>query len=319
MCTAVWFVDADGNFYMGRNLDWGCGYGQKVVVTPRGWTWKARHAGTVVATSAIIGMGVLSQRTTGLPLYFDCANEAGLMVEGLSFAAGFAHYYKPEAGKTNVTSYELPLWLASRFATVEEVEQAAQDLVITDDQSSPEFAPTPLHWIVADKNSAIVLEQDAKGLHVYKDGFGVLTNQPGFGFHEQNMRNYIALTNQWPGNKTLGSQKVTPLGVGPSIIGMPGDTSSISRFVRVAFLNANYPAQNGEKDNITRLFRTLGSVGMVKGLSKMADGSFEYTIYTAGWSSRSHTYYYSTYDDPAIRAVRLDDKKASASAPFLTE
>lgn len=128
MCTAVWFVDDDGNFYMGRNLDWGTGYGQKVVVTPRNWSWTSCHEGEIRTKSAIIGMGVLSNGTTGLPLYFDCANEDGLMVAGLSFVAGFAHYAKPVSGNTNVSSFELPLWLTSRFTTVAEVEDAATSL-----------------------------------------------------------------------------------------------------------------------------------------------------------------------------------------------
>lgn len=312
MCTAVWFVDKNGNFYMGRNLDWDCGYGQKVIVTPRHWSWDSRHVGVQRTDSAIIGMAV---QVNGLPMYFECANEKGLMVEGLSFAAGFAHYAKPQSGKTNVASYELPLWLTSNFTTVDEVEKAAANLVITDDQSDPHFAPTPLHWIVADKNRAIVLEQDEKGLHLYHDGFGVLTNQPGFDFHRQNMRNYVALRSQWPGDRVMGTEKLTPLGVGPSIVGLPGDSSSISRFVRVAYLNASYPAQEGEKDNVTRLFHTLGSVSMVKGMTAMANGHYEYTLYTAGWSSATHTYYYSTYDDPAIRSVALNDQLATAKEP----
>ncbi len=312
MCTAVWFVDQDGHFYMGRNLDWGCGYGQKVIVTPRNWSWSSRHVGDQCTHSAIIGMAV---QVNGLPMYFECANEGGLMVEGLSFAAGFAHYQKPQNGKTNVASFELPLWLTTNFTSVDEVEKAAQDLVITDDQSDPQFAPTPLHWIVADQTRAIVLEQDENGLHVFHDGFGILTNQPGFDFHRQNMRNYIAVRSAWPGDRMMGTEKLTPLGVGPSVVGLPGDTSSISRFVRVAYLNASYPSQKGEKDNITRLFRTLGSVSMVKGMTQMADGNYEYTLYTAGWSSATHTYYYSTYDDPAIRAVAMTEQRVNANSP----
>lgn len=205
----------------------------------------------------------------------------------------------------------------SRFTTVAEVEDAATSLTIIDDQSSPQFAPTPLHWIVADRTRAIVLEQDQSGLHVYHDGFGVLTNQPGFDFHRQNMRNYMALSSTWPDDVQMGSQKLTPLGVGASLIGLPGDTSSISRFVRAAYLNAHYPAQKDEKSNVSPLFHTLSSVAMTKGLSHMADGSYEYTIYTGGWSSKSKTYYYSTYDDPAIRAVKLDEAHATADQPTM--
>lgn len=312
MCTAVWFVDGDGHYYFGRNLDWGYGYGQKVVVTPRGWQWRSRREGMVTVGSAIIGTAVLLD---GMPMYFDCANERGLAVAGLSFAAGFAHYLPAQKGRTNIASFELPLWLTSCFSSVDEVEQAAARLVITDDQSSPRYAPSPLHWIVADGDRCVVLEQDDTGLHVYHDGFGVLTNQPGFDFHRQNMRNYMALSDPWPASRDMGSESVSPLGVGTGLLGMPGDTSSASRFVRAVFLNTNYPRQSGEKDNLTRLFRTLGSVAMVKGMSKMADGRYEYTLYTAGWSSATRTYSFSTYDDPTIRAFRLEDLEDGISLP----
>lgn len=317
MCTAIWFKDPQGNFYMGRNLDWGHGYGQKVIVTPRGWSWQSCHEGLLTTRSAVIGMAVFSRGSEGLPLYFDCANEDGLMVAGLSFAAGFGKYRKAEVGRTNVASFELPLWLTTRFSTVAQVEEAARDLVITDDRSSEQFAPAAMHWIVGDKTGAIVLEQDTHGLHVYHDGFGVLTNQPGFDFHRQNMRNYLGLSNTWPGEGTMGSEKLTPLGVGASSVGLPGDVSSISRFVRAAYVTSHYPDQSGERDNITRLFRTLGSVAMAKGMAQMADGASEYTLYTSGWSAAERTYYYSTYDDPAIRRVTLDGVRADGGRPVV--
>ena len=89
--------------------------------------------------------------------------------------------------------------------------------------------------------------------------------------------------------------------------GIPGDYYSPSRFVRLAYLNANYPEKETEQENVTRLFRSLEGVSMVEGASRMADGDFEITIFTSGFSAGTNTYYYSTYNNPAIRAVAMGD------------
>ena len=87
---------------------------------------------------------------------------------------------------------------------------------------------------------------------------------------------------------------------------LPGDFSSPSRFVRAAYFNAHYPACASEKENVARLFDTLQGVAMIKGGAKMADGDFEYTVYTGGFSEASKTYYYRTYDDLTLHSVSLD-------------
>lgn len=303
MCTAIRFTDDEGNVYSGRNLDWGCGFGQVPVAVPQGWQWDARHLGAQKTQYPVLGMGILEG---GMPLYFDAANDQGLYCAGLSFAAGFADYVKPVDGKINVASFEIPLWIAGSFATVDEVEKAVESLVVTDDHFAPSMPPTPLHWFVADKERSIVIEQMADGLKIHHDGFDVLTNQPDFGFHCNNMRNYMHLDTEWTPDMSLRDAKLSALGVGPSMIGLPGDPSAISRFVRIATLNGHYPDEQGEQANVTRLFRSLGAVSMVKGYCKQESGNFEYTLYTGGFSSATQTYYFSEYDNPALRAVSID-------------
>ena len=117
MCTGVRFSDANGNMYFGRNLDWSVGYGQRVVVTPRGYKYKSAFLGEMANSPAVIGMGIVAENT---PLYFDCANEHGLAVAGLNFP-GYASYAASAVeGKTNIAAYEFPLWVALNFKTVDE-------------------------------------------------------------------------------------------------------------------------------------------------------------------------------------------------------
>lgn len=303
MCTAVRFCDPEGRLYCGRNYDWGCGFGQGPVAVPANWEWQSRHLGPIKTVSGLIGMGIVQQN---MPLFFDCVNEDGLYCAGLSYAGGFGVYVDPVEGKTNVASFEIPLWVCSQFTTVDEVEKAMGDLVITNDSFSAELTPMPMHWFIADKDRSIVVEQAANGLTVSHDGFDVLTNQPEFKFHCENMRNYLHLDTAWTPDVTMRDAKLSALGVGPSMMGLPGDPSAISRFVRVAILNANYPDERGDKANLTRLFRTLGAVSMVKGYCRQENGNFEYTNYTGGYSAATKTYSYSTYDDPSLRSITFD-------------
>ncbi|MBO9568946.1 MAG: choloylglycine hydrolase [Cellulomonas iranensis] len=304
MCTGIRFTDAEGHGYLARNLDWTTGYGQRVVVTPTGYAPRSPFGAVPDVRHAVIGMGIVEE---GMPLYFDCGNDAGLAVAGLNFP-GYADYAPgPRDGATNVAAYELPLWVCSQFSSVDEVVAAAQDLVIVDKPINDRFPSSMLHWIVGDADRAIVLEQTADGLHVHDDDVDVLTNQPGFGWHHENLRNYLNASPAFPEEVVLTRARLHPFGSGAHMRGIPGDYSSPSRFVRVAYAHAHHPVRATEEENVVRAFRTLQQVQMLDGSAAMESGEFETTIYTGLFSSRTSTYYWYTYDDLTIRSVALAD------------
>ena len=84
MCTGIRFTDGQGNMYFGRNLDWSCGYGEHVVITPTGWSPNSPFGAIDAISRPVYGMGIVAENT---PLYFDCANDAGLAVAGLNFGS----------------------------------------------------------------------------------------------------------------------------------------------------------------------------------------------------------------------------------------
>lgn len=310
MCTSIRFSTRPGYFFFARNLDWSCGYGQKPLVVPRNYAYESAFCGTVDSGYAIVGMGVTAPRMAGspeIPLYFDCANEAGLAVGGLNFP-GYAEYeHEPREGRVNVAAYEFPFWAARSFATVDEMERALSGVAVVGAPVNEKYPVSYLHWMVADKDRSIVVECMADGLHVYPNDADVLANQPTFPWHRENLRNYLTCSNAFPSSVSWGAASLSPYGAGAGMRGLPGDYYSPSRFVRAAYLNAHYPQQDDERENVTRAFRTLGGVSMVKGAAVMGDGQSEYTVYTGGFSSETKTYYYSTYEDPAIRQVRMED------------
>lgn len=305
MCTGVRFSDNDGNMYFGRNLDWTEGYGQKVVLTPRGYKYQSAFLGEMESKNgAIIGMAIVVENT---PLYFDCANEDGLAVAGLNFP-GYAHYEKDAVeGKTNVAAYEFPLWVVMNFSTVDEVEEALKNTAIIAKPINEQFPVSELHFIIGDKDRSIVVEYTEKGMEIFKNDVDILTNQPGYGWHQENLRNYMNLEPKHPAEVKWGKAKMVPFGSGSMMRGLPGDYYSPSRFVRVAYLNTHYPTKDNEDENVMRLFHTLTGVAMIDGAAAMDGENYEKTIYTGGYSTASKTYYYSTYDNPAIMHVSMDD------------
>lgn len=305
MCTGIRFSDGHDNLYLARNLDWTSGYGQQVVVTPTGYAPRSPFGAVPGIRHATIGMGIVED---GTPLYFDCGNDAGLAVAGLNFP-GYAVYAPgPVEGATNVAAFELPLWVCSQFASVDEVEAALSDVVIVDRPINDKYPSSLLHWIIGDARRSIVVEHTRDGMQVFDDDVDVLANQPGFAWHHENLRNYLNTSPEFPEDIELGRARLAPFGSGSHMRGIPGDYYSPSRFVRAAYVNDHYPTKESEEENVSRAFHTLQQVAMVDGCAAMGSGEFETTIYTGLFSSRTQTYYWNTYDDPAIRSVALADR-----------
>ncbi|WP_336708323.1 choloylglycine hydrolase [Oerskovia sp. USHLN155] len=304
MCTGIRFSDGQGSVYLARNLDWTSGYGQQVVLTPTGYAPRSPFGAVPGIEHATIGMGIVEEDT---PLYFDCGNDAGLAVAGLNFPGYAAYAPGPVEGSVNVAAYEFPLWVCSQFASVDEVEAALAHVVIVDKPINDKYPSSLLHWIVADGERSIVVEHTSEGMQVFDDDVDVLTNQPGFAWHHENLRNYLNTSPEFPPETELGRARLTPFGSGSHMRGIPGDYYSPSRFVRAAYVNAHYPTKGTEAENVSRAFHTLQQVAMVDGCAAMGSGEFEITVYTGLFSSSTATYYWNTYDDPAIHSVAMAD------------
>ncbi|MEE1296219.1 MAG: choloylglycine hydrolase [Bifidobacterium sp.] len=308
MCTAVRFTDGEGHMYFGRNLDWAFDYGEKIVYTPKDYAWSPAF-NAEDRNHAVIGVGIVVEDT---PLYFDCANDAGLAVAGLNFP-GYAKYADDSVNfTTNVAAYEFPLWVARSFTSVDEVAEALKNVTIVNKAINDQYPVSMLHWFIGDATRSIVVEYTADGMHVYDDDVDVLTNQPGFEYHRENLINYVNADPKPIDSAKWGGADLKAWGAGLSAHGLPGDPNSTSRFVRAAYSNGHYPQQEGEQANVTRLFKTLSSAAMVEGNSMMDNGKFEKTIYTSGFSGATDTYYMSTYDDPTIKAYPVSGFDASS-------
>lgn len=299
MCTAIRFTNDDGALFFGRNLDWAKSYGETILATPRNYSYDyALAAPERKQPYAVVGVGCVMDDK---PMYFDCANEAGLAVAGLNFPRCGAFPHRPIEATHNVATFEFPLWIARNFSSTEEAKHALDNTTIVS-LAQPDRPESLLHWMIADNTRSIVVESTQKGLHVYENHADVLTNSPELPWHIANLNNYLHTTNEDEQPTYWGAQQLQAWGIGSGMQGIPGDASSPSRFVRAAFVNAHHPSKQSERENIARLFRTLAAVQVTEGTAKTSSGRLEKTRFTSGFSGATKTYYTNTYDEFEIRS-----------------
>lgn len=299
MCTAATYRTQD--FYFGRTLDYEVSYGEEITVTPRRFPFRFRAGEALEEHYAMIGMAHVAN---GYPLYYDAVNEKGLGMAGLNFV-GNAVYHRPEPGRHNVETYEFIPWILGCCATVAEARTRLDRLNLTGGSFSAALPAAQLHWIIADSDGAIVVESVEGGLRVYDNPAGVLTNNPPFREQLFNLNNYMALSPRQPQNHFSSKLNLAPYGRGMGALGLPGDLSSQSRFVRAAFVRLNSISGDSEEESVSQFFHILNSVDQQRGCCEVGPGAYEYTIYTSCCNADRGIYYYTTYDNHQISAVDL--------------
>lgn len=317
MCTAVTYRTK--NHYFGRNLDLEYPYRETVVITPRNYPFHFRRATSLPRHYAMIGMATVAE---GYPLYYEATNEKGLSMAGLNFPQNAE--YKPEAvGKDNITPFEFIPWVLGQCETVAEAEMLLSRINLVNVPFSEQLPLSPLHWIISDRDRSVVVESVKEGLKVYDDPVGVLTNNPPFDFHMYNLRNYLNISNIQAENRFSSKIDLTPYSNGMGAMGIPGDWSSASRFVRASFVKLNAISGDSEEESVCQFFHILSSVAMPRGCVRMRADEYEITLYSCCCNTDKGIYYYTTYENSQITAVDMHrenlDSDRIVSYPLTTE
>ena len=299
MCTAATYKTKD--FYFGRTLDYEFSYGSEIAVMPRNYPINFKFAGTYARHYAIIGMAHI---VGDFPLFYDAVNEKGLCMAGLNFV-GNAYYRDEIKGKDNVAQFEFIPRILSCCATVDEAKRLLENINITDTPFSDELPVAKLHWIIADKNGAITVESVKDGLKIYDNPVGILTNNPPFDEQMFRLNDYMHLSPRQPENTFSDKLSLETYSRGMGALGLPGDLSSQSRFVRVAFIKMNSVSGHMENESVSQFFHILGSVDQQRGCCEVAKGKYEITIYTSCCNADKGIYYYTTYENHQITAVDM--------------
>ncbi len=279
------------------------GYNEGVVITPRNFPFAFRYEKALDAHYAIIGMAAT---VNDYPLYFDATNEKGLSMAGLNFPENA--YYPPYAkGKTNIAPFELIPYLLGICANVEQAIKILEKVNVVKCDFSNALPTTPLHWLISDKDQSVVLEYTKSGVQIWDNPFGVLTNNPTFDFHLANVSNYMHLHPGAAENRLSANLPLGNCSLGMGALGLPGDFSSVSRFVKTVFVKENSLCDGSEAESVNQFFHILQSVAMPKGCVLTPGGEYEYTRYSSCCNTDTQTYYYTTYQNRTIQSIRLQN------------
>ena len=303
MCTSIALTTKDT--YTGRNLDLEYAFGEKVVITPRQFPLQFHKMPALETHQAIIGMASVAE---GYPLYAEGVNESGVYMAGLNFPGNA--YYPPEgeAGEA-LAPYELIPWLLGTCKTAAEAAEHMKRIPLLGVPFRPDMPLAPLHWHIADRRGAFVAEPMEDGVKVYPDPVGVLTNNPPFPFHRINLTQYRGLSAAQPDNTLDPALELPTFGQGMGAIGLPGDWSPASRYIRTAFCKRNSVCENSEESSVSQFFHLLDTVAMPRGAVRTPEGNCDITRYSCCINTATGTYYYKTYDNCAITAVALTEER----------
>ena len=299
MCTAATYQTK--GFYMGRTLDYEFSYGDEITVTPRNYEFQFRHMGSVYSHYAMIGMAHVAG---DYPLYYDAMNEKGLGMAGLNFV-GNAVFQEVDDTRNNVAQFEFIPWILCQCATLEEAKKLLSRMNLVGTPFSPQLPTAQLHWLIADKTGSLTVECMADGLHIYDNPVGVLTNNPPFDKQLFHLNDFMHLSPKQPENTFSQDLNLQSYSRGMGALGLPGDLSSASRFVRVAFTKLNSRSGNSENESVSQFFHILGSVDQQRGCCEVANGKYEITLYTSCCSADTGIYYYTTYENHQISGVNM--------------
>ncbi len=301
MCTAINKNTSSSHFF-GRNLDFNFNYDESIVIVPNNYPIKFKHLPTMNYHYPIMGIGIIQD---DYPFFFDCINDQGLAFAGLNFPNN-AKFFDVDESKINVAPYELPLYFLSQFKTVKQVKEQLKKINIANTPFSNKLPLATLHYIIADKNECIVIEQTKDGLFVYDNPYGVLTNNPPFTYHIANLSNYMNITNKEVINRFAPNLELDIYGKALGAIGLPGDSSPTSRFVKATFLLNNIRFNNNDDFNVNQMLHILNNVSTLKGETLLSDNSEEVTIYSSMYNLDQKQLFIRTYENNQISKFSLD-------------
>ncbi|MFG1344475.1 choloylglycine hydrolase family protein [Xanthobacter autotrophicus DSM 431] len=309
-CTSFIIHTTEGGIVYGRTMEFGFRLKSEAIVIPRNlamtatgpdgkpgaMTWKTKYAAT--------GLNAF-----GIPVLTDGMNEKGL-AGGILYFPDYAGYADPAKvdPKTALAPWDVLTWALTNFATVAEVKAALSGISVVDLKEPTMGITPPFHYTLHDASGAsLVIEPVGGTLKVYDNPYGVMTNAPGFDWHLTNLRNYVKISPFNAEPLKLDGQTIASFGQGSGLLGIPGDPTPPSRFVRALGYVASVERKPSGIQSV-RLAEHIANnfdipVGWIRDGKSTA--ALEYTQWTAVADLANKRYYVKTYDDPVLRGIDL--------------
>lgn len=294
MCTGITY-----KHYFGRTLDVKGSYDEVITITPRYYTFVFKEVNHMKSHYAMIGIAKIID---DYPLYFDATNEKGLSMAGLRFTE--ARYKNYQRSMDNITPFEFIPWILGQCSCVEEAKILLKRMNLVNLPFNEQIPLAPLHWIISDQGQSITVECLESGLKVYDNDIGVMTNDPVFNIQRFILNNYMHISRENPKNTFSDKIQLKAYSMGMGGLGLPGDTSSLSRFVRATYTKLNSVCMDNEYDEINQFFHILGSVKQIKGCV-LVGKDYEITRYTSCCNMKKCIYYYTSYDNQQIIGIDM--------------
>ena len=310
-CTGGQIKATDNSVVFGRTLEFAKNLNSDVIVIPRQFflhassptnqpamTWKSKYA----------AVGTNAENT---PIIVDGLNEKGLAVGSFYFPgmAGYQEVSGDEVSKS-LSSIDLGIWLLTNFATIDEVKEGLKQIKVSKAQFTPWNMTLPLHYIVTESSGKSIVIEYIKGeMHLYDNPIGVLTNTPGFDWHLMNLNNYINLSKKGVNGFDMGSLHLESTGAGSGMLGLPGDFTPPSRFVRIAFFTANAKPVDNAKGAVEALFHLLNNFDLPNGsVEEVTNGqpSYDVTQWTSVNDLANKRFYFKSRNNQNIQMLDLN-------------
>ena len=316
-CTSFIIKTQDGSPIYGRTMEWGAFDLQSdLVLVPRNLSFTSELGGGRQGMTWRNKFGFVAINAVKKPFVLDGMNETGLTL-GVLYFPGFAEYQQLETGEESLTinNVDLSAYILGQFETVGEIKEALPKLrVIHNEDIDKAFgAPSPLHLIVTDNTGAsIVIEYVGGKLNIHDNKIRVMTNGPTYDWHILNLRNYPQLRAfGGPTDREINGVSLAPFGAGSGMLGLPGDVTPVSRFVRaVAFTQTLIPPKDADA-GVNEAARILNNFDIPRGLVREGENPEKYhlnfTQYTVVGDIKNKRWYWWTEHNRRMRMVDLKE------------
>ena len=320
-CTGISLKSEDGAAIRARTLEFGYPIKSNVIVIPAGQEFSTSLPGGKTGFSYKTRYGMVGANALEAVGIVDGLNDQGLSL-GLFYFPGYAQFAKvtKENASRALAPQDFGLWVLGNFATVDEVKRAVKDVVMVGTPfpgfGSAEGMAAETHFFVQDKTGkSIAIEPRGGVLKVTDAPIGVMTNAPTYDWHMTNLDNYINLSTKDIGTETLGAVTLNATGSGTGMLGLPGDFTPPSRFVRAAMFSQAATPNKTAKDAVLSAFHILNQFDIPRGsvINDAVGGALpEITEWTSVNDLKNLRWYFRTYQDQSIRMVDLKEAMKAA-------
>jgi choloylglycine hydrolase len=312
MCTGIQFKSLDGNIVFARTMEFTVDIHSEIIVIPRGYKLQSHSNIGMTWTTKYACVGANAEK---LPLIVEGVNEKGLCV-GAFYFSNFAKYQSINNNESYINSVDVCNWLLTQCANVTEAIDAIKSIKVSNAPFEPWGRTCPLHYIVNDTSGdCFVIEYINGELHIHENKIGVFTNSPDFRWHLINLSNYINLSPINAADVTINGEIIKQLGYGTGLLGLPGDFTPPSRFVRAAVFSHTILATKTVDETLAQAFHVLNNFDIPKGsIRELNNDSFnDHTLWTSAIDLYNQRYYFCHYNNRAIQMVDLNNCKLDAT------